>query len=69
MGVGLLVGQAIESLGWAARLGGWAAPCCAGGICSRESGACFTAAFFSEILANTMLWTFYQEDKTRAAGK
>ena len=29
----------------------------------RESGASFTAAFFSGILANTMLVTFYQEGK------
>ena len=63
MGVGLLVGQAIESLGWAARLGGWAAPLLKWGHFSRESGASFTAACFSGLLANTMLWTFYQEGK------
>jgi hypothetical protein len=63
MGVGLLVGQAIESLGWAATLGGWAAPVLRWGHLKRESGAAFTAAFFSKIMANTMLWTFYQEKK------
>jgi hypothetical protein len=63
MGVGLLVGQAIESLGWASKLGGWTAPVLRWGHLKRESGAAFTAAFFSKILANTMLWTFYQEEK------
>jgi hypothetical protein len=63
MGVGLLLGQAIESLGWAATLGSWAAPVLRWGHLNRESGAAFTASFFSKILANTMLWTFYQEEK------
>jgi hypothetical protein len=63
MGLGLLLGQAIESLGWAAKLGGWAAPLLRWGHLHRESGASFTAAFFSGILANTMLITLYQEDQ------
>jgi hypothetical protein len=63
LAVGLLVGQAIESLGWAVKLGGWTAPVLRWGHLRRESGASFTAAFFSGILANTMLWTFYQEGK------
>jgi len=61
MGVGLLVGQAIESLGWAARLGGLAAPLLRWGHLRRECGASFTAAFFSGILANTMLVTLWQD--------
>jgi hypothetical protein len=63
LGVGLLVGQAIESLGWAAKLGGWSAPLLRWGHLKQESGASFTAAFFSKLVANTMLWTFYQEGK------
>ncbi len=63
MGVGLLLGQAIESLGWAARLGSWAAPLLRWGHLHKESGASFTAAFFSGIMANTMLVTLYQEGK------
>jgi hypothetical protein len=63
MGVGLLLGQAIESLGWAARLGGWVAPLLRWGHLRQESGASFTAAFFSGILANTMLVTLYQEGR------
>ncbi|MFZ5453059.1 MAG: nucleoside recognition domain-containing protein [Thermodesulfobacteriota bacterium] len=63
MGVGLLVGQAIESLGWAARLGSLAAPLLRWGHLRRECGASFTAAFFSGIMANTMLVTLWQEGK------
>jgi hypothetical protein len=63
MGVGLLVGQAIESLGWAGKLGGLAAPLLRWGHLRRECGASFTAAFFSGILANTMLVTLYQDGK------
>ena len=63
MGLGLLLGQAIESLGWTARLGGWAAPLLRWGHFRKESGASFTAAFFSGLLANTMLATLYQEGK------
>jgi hypothetical protein len=63
MGVGLLIGQVIESMGWAAKLGGWAAPLLRWGHLKPESGASFTAAFFSGIMANTMLMTFYQEGR------
>jgi hypothetical protein len=63
MGVGLLLGQAIESLGWGSKLGAWISPLLRWGHLKRESGATFTASFFSKILANTMLWTFYQEEK------
>lgn len=63
MGVGLLVGQAVESLGWAARLGGWVAPVLRWGHFKQECGASFTAAFISGILANTMLETLYQESR------
>ncbi len=63
LGIGLLAGQAIESLGWAAKLGGWAAPVLSWGHFTRESGASFTAAFFSSILANTMLVTLEQEGR------
>jgi hypothetical protein len=63
MGVGLLIGQAIESLGWAAKLGSWAAPLLRWGHLRKESGASFTAAFFSGIMANTMLVTLYQEGR------
>ena len=63
LGVGLLVGQAIESLGWAAKLGSWVAPLLRWGHLSQESGASFTAAFFPGILDNTILVTLYQEGR------
>jgi hypothetical protein len=63
LGVGLLLGQAIESLGWAAKLGAWAAPLLRRGRLHQESGASFTAAFFSGILANTMLVTLYYDGR------
>jgi len=57
------LGQVIESLGWAAKLGSWAAPLLRWGHLHKESGASFTAAFFSGIMANTLLVTLYQEGK------
>jgi len=63
LGVGLLVGQAIESLGWAAKLGSWVAPLLRWEHLSQESGASFTAAFFPGILDNTILVTLYQEGR------
>lgn len=63
LAVGLLAAQALESLGWAARLGKLTAPLLRWGRLREESGASFTAACFSGVLANTMLMTFYQEGK------
>jgi hypothetical protein len=63
LAVGLLAAQVLESLGWAARLGKLAAPLLRWGRLREESGASFTAACFSGVLANTMLMTFYQEGK------
>ncbi len=63
MGIGLLVGMFLESLNWAARLGAWAGPLLRWGHLKGECGAAFTGAFFSGILANTMLMTLYQEGK------
>ena len=61
MGIGLLVGMVLESLNWAARLGAWAGPLLRWGHLKGECGAAFTGAFFSGILANTMLMNLYQE--------
>jgi hypothetical protein len=63
LGAGLLVGQALESLGWGAKLGRWLAPVLRWGRLKAESGAAFTAACFSGLLANTMLMTFRQEGR------
>ncbi len=63
LGIGLLVGMVLESLNWAARLGAWAGPLLRWGHLKGECGAAFTGAFFSGILANTMLMNLYQEGK------
>jgi hypothetical protein len=63
LAVGLLSAQALESFGWAARLGNLTAPLLRRARLREESGASFTAACFSGVLANTMLMTFYQEGK------
>ena len=63
LAVGLLVGQAVESSGWAARLAVLARPLMRWGRLGDESGAAFTAAFLSATTANAMLMTFHQEGK------
>jgi hypothetical protein len=61
--VGLLVGQLIEGLGWTARLGVLAAPLIRRAHLPPEAGAAFTAAFASGVVANTLLFTSWQEGK------
>ena len=63
LAVGLLLGQAVESSGWAARLAVLARPLMRWGRLGDESGAAFTAAFLSATTANAMLMTFHQEGK------
>ena len=63
LGVGLFIGQVIESLGWAARFGARVRPLVSWGRFGPESAAAFSASFFSGILANTMLMSSYQDGK------
>jgi hypothetical protein len=63
LGLGLFIGQAIESLGWSARFGGRVQPLVSWGRFGPESAAAFSASFFSGILANTMLMSSYQDGK------
>jgi hypothetical protein len=63
LGVGLFIGQVIESLGWAARFGAHVRPLVGWGRFGPESAAAFSASFFSGILANTMLMSSYQDGK------
>ncbi len=63
LGVGLFIGQVIESLGWAARFGSHVRPLVSWGRFGPESAAAFSASFFSGILANTMLMSCYQDGK------
>jgi hypothetical protein len=65
LGIGLFIGQVIESLGWAARFGGYVRPLVSWGRFGPESAAAFSASFFSGILANTMLMSAYQDGKLR----
>ncbi len=60
---GLLVGQIIERLGWAAKLADLVRPLTRWGRLRRESGAAFVACFVSGIVANTMLMGFRQEER------
>ena len=63
LGVGLLVGQIVETLGWTARLAQWVRPLTRWGHLKDESGAAFISSFVSGIVANTMLMGFYREEK------
>jgi len=60
LAVGLMVGQAVESLGWTTRLARWARPLTRWGRLKEESGASFIAGFVSGIVANTLLSNFYR---------
>jgi len=63
LALGLLVGQALESLGWAGRMAALAQPLLRLGRLKPESAASFTAACFSGLLGNTLLMTFHQEGR------
>jgi hypothetical protein len=63
LGVGLLVGQIVETLGWTTRLAQWVRPLTRWGHLKDESGAAFISSFVSGIVANTMLMGFYREEK------
>ena len=63
LGAGLLVGQALESLGLSARIGRIAGPVIRRAHLPAEAGASFAAAFVSGIAANTLLYTSWQEGK------
>jgi hypothetical protein len=63
LGVGLLAGQIMESLGWTAKLARAVRPMTRWGHLSDESGAAFVSSFVSSVVANAMLMGFYQEKK------
>ena len=65
--VGLLVGQIIETTGWTKALAIVARPMFRFGHLGNHCSAAFTAAFFSGVSSNAMLFDFLQEGKiTRA---
>ncbi|OBQ46499.1 nucleoside recognition domain-containing protein [Halodesulfovibrio spirochaetisodalis] len=63
LGIGLVVGIAVEGMGWAPLLATFVRPVMRFGNLTDESGAAFTTAFFSGTAANTMLMTFWKEKK------
>lgn len=60
---GLLIAQAIDSLGWTAKLGILARPFVNWAKLPIETGAAFTTAFASGATANAFLYTAWQENK------
>lgn len=60
---GLLLGQVIEGLGWTARLGLVVWPLVRQARLPQEAGAAFSAAFASGVVANTLLYTAWQEGR------
>ncbi len=63
LGIGLLVGLAVEGMGWAPMLARMVRPLMRFGNLRDESGAAFTAAFFSGTTANTMLMNYWQDGR------
>ncbi|MBI5249880.1 MAG: nucleoside recognition domain-containing protein [Desulfomonile tiedjei] len=63
LGLGLLAGQALESLGWTRKLSRAVRPLTRWGHLNDESGAAFVSSFVSGVVANSMLMGFYQEKK------
>jgi hypothetical protein len=65
---GLLAGQLIESLGWTTRLGKLVWPLIRWARLPGSVGSSFTAAFVSGVLANTILYTGWQEGRLTKRG-
>lgn len=61
--VGLLAGQAIETLGWTSQVAVLARPFFRFSRMGDQCSAAFTTAFLSGAAANAMLLDFYQEGK------
>lgn len=66
--IGLLAGQLIESLGWTARLGRLVWPLLNWARLPAPAGAAFTSSFISGVLANSILFTSWQEGKLSKRG-
>lgn len=63
LGVGLLVGQILEALGWMSALAKWVRPMTRWAHLKDESGAALATGFVSGILANTILINAYLEQR------
>jgi hypothetical protein len=63
VGLGLVVGQVVESTGWTRHLARLAGPLFRFAHLGSRCGAAFTAAFFSGVTANAMLVDHYREGR------
>lgn len=63
LGIGLLLGEFIETLGWTSRIALLLRPLTKWAHLKDESGAAFITSFVSGIGANTLLMTFYEDGK------
>jgi len=63
IGIGLVIGQAIEATGWTRVLGALAGPVFGFAHLDRRCSAAFTTAFISGVAANSMLVGFYKDGK------
>ena len=63
LGIGLFVGQAVESMGWAKKLAVPARPLMRISGLKDESGVAFVTAFASNLAANTLLAGYYKEGR------
>lgn len=66
--LGLLAGQVIESLGWTNRLGRLVWPLIRWARLPGPAGTAFIAAFVSGVLANSILFTSWQEGRLTRRG-
>ncbi|MBM3303210.1 MAG: nucleoside recognition domain-containing protein, partial [Deltaproteobacteria bacterium] len=63
LGLGLFVGQVLESTGWTQRLGLLVRPMTRWAHLREESGAAFIASFVSGIVANTLLMNSHTDNR------
>lgn len=61
--IGLAVGQLLEATGWTRHLAALAGPLFRFGRLGPLCAASFTAAFFSGVASNAMLFDFFKEEK------
>lgn len=63
LGIGLLIGQILETTGWTGKLAYWVQPLTKWANLKDESAASFVTSFVSGIASNTLLMTYHQEGK------
>lgn len=63
LGIGLFTGHLIEYMGWSSKIAVLSRPVTRFARLKDECGAAFSAAFVSNLTANTMLMTYYREGR------